>query len=259
MSFASALIDLDGTVYRGDELLPGAAEGIRALRDAGVRVLFVSNNPTRTRSAYVRKLTDLGIDATVKDVVTSAWVTAAFLAAEHPERRALVVGEAALREELRAAGVPMTNEPSAADVVIASMDRTFDYEALSAAHAALDGETLFIATNSDRTCPVAGGEIPDAAGMIGAIEGVTGRSLDAVVGKPSTVTVDAAMGRLGGVAPADCLLVGDRLETDIRMGLDAGMTTALVLTGVTDRETLARSPSDPDHVLDSLGDVETLL
>ena len=257
--FESALLDLDGTVYRSDDLLPGAAEAIDALRDAGVRVLFVSNNPTRTRAAYVEKLTNLGIGATIHDVVTSAWVTATYLATEHPEKRAFVVGEAALRDELRRADVALTDDPADTDVVVASMDRAFDYETLTAAHAALDDETLFVATNPDRTCPVAGGEIPDAAGMIGAIEGVTGKSLDAVMGKPSPITVDAAMRRLDSGTPESCLMVGDRLETDIQMGLDAGMQTALVLTGVTTRRELDTSSSTPDHVFDSLGGVRELL
>lgn len=259
MAFESALLDLDGTVYRSDDLLPGAAEGIEALRNAGTRVLFVSNNPTRTRAEYVEKLTNLGIEATVEDVVTSAWVTAVYLATERPDARALVVGERALREELARAEVQTTRTPADADVVVASMDRSFDYETLTAAHEAVDRGARFIATNPDRTCPVADGEIPDAAGMIGAIEGVTGRSLDAVMGKPSAITVEAALGRLEAGSPDACLMVGDRLETDIRMGLDAGMETALVLTGVTSRGELDASPYTPDHVLDSLGDVVEVL
>ncbi|KAB1197902.1 MULTISPECIES: HAD-IIA family hydrolase [Haloferax] len=257
--FESALLDLDGTVYRSNDLLPGASEGIDALRDAGVRVLFVSNNPTRTRSAYVEKLTNLGIEVTVEDIITSAWVTATYLATEHPEKRAFVVGEDALRDELRRAGVAMTDDPADTDVLVASMDRSFDYETLTAAHDALDDETLFVATNPDRTCPVRDGEIPDAAGMIGAIEGVTGQSLDAVMGKPSSITADAAMHRLDSGTPESCLMVGDRLETDIKTGLDAGMQTALVLTGVTSRHELDSAPYTPDYVFDSLGDVRELV
>jgi arabinose operon protein AraL len=259
MAIESALLDLDGTVYRGDDLLPGADKGIDALRNAGIRVLFVSNNPTRTRREYVEKLVDLDIDATVEDIITSAWVTATHLAAEHPAKRALVVGESALCDELRRAGVSITHKSADADIVIASMDRSFDYETLTAANDALDDETLFIATNPDRTCPVSDGEIPDAAGMIGAIEGVSGQQLDAVMGKPSATTVDAAMRRIEGGSPDTCLMVGDRPETDIKMGLDAGMQTALVLTGVTSAHDVESSPYTPDHVFDSLGTVREII
>jgi arabinose operon protein AraL len=137
------------------------------------------------------------------------------------------------------------------------MDRSFDCEALTAALEALDDDTAFVATNPDRTCPVAGGEISDAAGMIGAIEGVTGRELDAVAGKPSQTAITAATNHLGA-DPADCLLVGDRLETDIEMGERAGMTTALVLTGVTDEADLDAGTVEPDYVLDSLAEIETV-
>jgi arabinose operon protein AraL len=134
------------------------------------------------------------------------------------------------------------------------MDREFDYEALGLALRTLEDGGPFVATNPDRTCPTETGAIPDAAGMIGAIEGVTGRSVDEVLGKPSPTMVETALDRVG-VEPAECLMVGDRIETDIRMGERAGMTTVLVLSGVTDRETLRDSEVDPDYVLESLAEL----
>lgn len=249
-----AILDLDGTVYRGDDLLPGADDGVADLRAAGASVLFVTNKPVDRRSEYTAKLDRLGVPCDDGDVITSATVTADFLATHRPDSVSYVVGEEPLREELRAAGLAVTDDPAAATVVVASMDRAFDYATLADALAALDDETLFVATNPDRTCPVADGEIPDAAGMIGAIEGVTGRDLDRLMGKPSETMLRAASRRLGA-DPGDCLVVGDRLETDIAMGNRAGMTTVLVLTGVTDRGDLADSDVEPDHVVESLGAV----
>lgn len=257
-TFDGAILDLDGTVYRGDSLLPGAAEGIATLRDDGVRVLFVTNKPTGRRDRYRDKLDRLGVPADAEDVVTSSSVTADYLARHHPEATSYVVGEEPLRDELREAGQSVTDDPDETDVVVASMDREFDYETLTDALEAMDDETLFVATNPDRTCPVSDGEIPDAAGMIGAIEGVTDHSLDQLMGKPSETMMREAEARLR-VDADRCLLVGDRLETDIVMGNRAGMTTVLVLTGVTDRATLAESSVRPDHVVDTLGDIEEVV
>ncbi|PSP55745.1 HAD family hydrolase [Halobacteriales archaeon QS_1_67_19] len=258
MSLEGAILDLDGTVYRGDDLLPGAGDAVRELRAAGASVLFVSNKPIERRERYREKLVRLGVPCEREDLVTSASVTAAFLARHHPDRTAYVVGEEPLREELREAGLAVTDDPVEATVVVASMDRQFDYGTLTDALDAMDEETPFVATNPDRTCPVEGGEIPDAAGMIGAIEGVTGRDLDRLLGKPSETMLETAVAELG-VDPGDCLVAGDRLETDIEMGVRAGMTTALVLTGVTDREDLEAASVSPDYVLDSLGGVRELL
>lgn len=249
-----AIIDLDGTVYRGEELLPGADDGLATLRGDGTNVLFVSNKPIERRQRYCEKLNRLGVPCESVDVLTSSTVTADYLSRRHPDSVSYVVGEEPLRDELRSADLSVTDDPNTASVVVASMDREFDYQTLSDALVAVDEETLFIATNPDRTCPVSTGEIPDAAGMIGAIEGVTGHELDRLMGKPSETILEAATARLD-VEPAECLVVGDRLETDIEMGNRAGMTTVLVLTGVTDRADVADSPVRPDYVIDSLGDI----
>ncbi|WP_135806555.1 HAD-IIA family hydrolase [Halorussus marinus] len=257
MTYDGAVIDLDGTVYRGGDLLAGADIGIEALRRR-TAVAFVSNKAIERRADYARKLTDLGVPTEPGEVLNSGAMTADLLAREYPDRAALVVGEAPLVADLEAAGVRVTETPADAGVVVASMDRSFDYETLTAAMNALDGDAAFVATNPDRTCPVADGEIPDAAGMIGAIEGVTGRELDAVAGKPSPTAMTAATNLLEA-DPGDCLLVGDRLETDIEMGERAGMTTVLVLTGVTDEADLREATVEPDYVLDSLASIETVL
>lgn len=257
-SIDAAILDLDGTVYRGDRLLPGAADAIAALRDADIEVLFLTNKPIQRRETYSRKLSELGVPATPDKVVNSGWVTARYLREHHPDRLAFVIGEEPLVEELTEAGIDVTTtEPG--ELVVASMDRTFTYQALDLALRSLaDEDVPFVATNPDRTCPTDEGEIPDAAGMIGAVEGVTGRSVDAILGKPSSTMVETVMSVLD-VDPSRCLMVGDRPETDIAMGERAGMRTALVLTGVTERSTLDELDVSPTHVLESVGELRGIV
>ena len=252
------LFDLDGTVYVGDDLVPGAADAVRRLRTASVAVAFLSNKAFERRGDVAAKLTDLGVPADESVVVNSASIAASYLTREHPGDDVFVVGEPPLSEELDAHGVATTDDPSEADVLLASMDREFDYETLSDAFEAVDGETPFLATNPDRTCPVAGGEIPDCASMVGAIEGASGETLDRVLGKPSPTAV-AAASELLGVPLERCAMVGDRVETDVAMGNRAGMTTVLVQSGVTDDAALAASDVDPDYVVDSVADLDGVL
>ena len=256
-AYEAAIVDLDGTVYRGERLIPGADDGIRALREAIPAVVFLSNKAIERRDDYARKLTNLGIPTDPRDVINSGWVTARYVADRYGDRVAYVVGEEPLLDELHDAGVETTrDEPG--ELLVVSMDRYFTYEKLELAMRTLANGTPFLATNPDRTCPTETGVIPDAAGMIGAVEGVTGRSVDRVLGKPSGDVVDLVLERVGA-RPADCVLVGDRLETDIQMGAQAGMTTVLVLSGVSRERDLDASSLQPDHVIDSLADIHEVV
>ena len=247
--------DLDGTIYLGERAIPGAPGTVRALRGAGCRVVFISNKPLEPRERYAEKLTRLGIPAEPVDVLTSGHVLGRWLAAEAPGARVFVVGEPPLLAELAAFGLHITNDTAyseEADFVVAVFDRTFDYAKLNTAFQALRRGARFVATNADRTCPVEGGEIPDAAAVIGAIEGCTGLKVELVAGKPSSLIIEAGLARMGGLRPEQCLVVGDRLETDVVMAQRAGAASALVLTGVTRRESLSSSPVQPDYVLESV-------
>jgi len=248
------VFDLDGTIYLGERLLPGARDVIASLRAVGRRLCFLSNKPIASRADYAAKLTRLGVPTDVGDVINSSYVLARWLAREAPGARCFVIGEPPLVAELEAAGLKSVDGPQA-DYVVVAFDRTFDYRKLDVALQAVTryGARL-VGTNPDRTCPVEGGEIPDAAGMIGAVEGVTGRKVDPVVGKPSPITAEVALQRLG-LPAADCAIVGDRLETDIAMGKAAGMATILVLTGITRPGDPAIARWQPDHVLTSLGEM----
>lgn len=245
------LFDLDGTIYLGDTLLPGAAETIAALRAAGRRTIFLSNNPTKTRQQYVAKLGRLGIPTPLEDVVNSSSVMVQWLLRTAPAARLFVVGETPLQEELRAAGFQLTEEAGAIDFVVASFDRTFTYHKLQVAFDAVRAGARLVATNPDRYCPVPGGGEPDCAAIIAAIEACTGAKCDPVVGKPSPIMVQTISDLLG-LPPSACLMVGDRLETDISMGVAAGMATALVLTGDANRERLAASGLTPTYVLERI-------
>jgi NagD protein len=263
------VFDLDGTVYLGDAALPGSVEGIAELRRRGKRVLFVSNKPLEPRQAYAAKLTRLGIPTDPDAVITSAYVLGHHLARHEPDLCYYVVGEQNLREELRSHGLQIAGEqegqdprevidPAGIDAVIVAFDRTLDYRKLNTAYQALMAGARFYATNSDKMCPMPGGGIPDAGGTIAALEHMTGRKLELLAGKPSTLIMQVALERLA-LPAARCMMVGDRLETDILMGQQAGMYTAAVLTGVARREDAARMLTPPSFVIANLAAIPSLL
>ena len=259
--FKGFIFDLDGTVYRGEQLIPGADGVIRLLRENKKKVVFLSNKPLETREDYASKLTRLGIPTQPNEVINSTFVMAHYLKKNEPQARLFVIGEVPFIEELKKAGFLITEEPKEIDYVIVAFDRTFDYRKLNIAYQAIKLGAHFVATNPDRTCPVEGGEIPDCAGMIAAIEAVTEKKVEVIVGKPSPIMIQAVLDVMG-LRPEDCILIGDRLETDIKMGKDSGIATGIVLTGVTDEKTLMEykhTSDQPDFVFQSIADVENLL
>ncbi len=245
------IFDQDGTVYLGDQLLPGAASTIAQLREAGKRTIFLSNNPTRTRAQYAEKLSVLGIPTPIDDIVNSSFVMVQWLLRHAPGAQLFVVGEESLKGELSAAGLTLSETPGEIDIVVASFDRTFTYRKLQIAYDAIRAGARLVGTNPDRYCPTPAGGQPDCAAMIAAIEACTGARCDPIVGKPSPIMVETVMTLLG-LPPDQCMMVGDRLETDIRMGIDAGMATCLVLTGDATREKLAIAGIHPTLVLECI-------
>ncbi len=252
--YKAYIFDQDGTLYLGDQVLPGAAETIAELRASGSRTIFLSNNPTKTRAQYAEKLTGLGIPTGIEDVVNSSFVMVQWLLSNAPESRLFVIGEAALMGELKAAGFVLTEIAEEIDIVIASFDRTFTYRKLQIAYDAIKQGARFMATNPDRFCPTPSGGEPDCAAIIAAVEACTGVPCEPVVGKPSPIMVNTIMDILQ-LPPSDCIMVGDRLETDIRMGVEAGMDTCLVLTGDATRAALAASGLNPTYVLEEIRDL----
>ncbi len=245
------IFDLDGTVYLGDALLPTAGQTIATLRARGKRTVFLSNNPTHTRQEYAAKLTRLGLPTPAADIINSSMVMVDFLRRKMPGARLFVAGEQPLKTELEQAGFILEEDAGRVDAVIASFDRTFAYRKLQIAFDAVRAGAHFYATNADRYCPVPGGGEPDAAAVIAAIEACTSKPVEAVVGKPSDYMVDAILAVLG-LPPEHCLMTGDRLETDVMMGITHGMDTALALTGATKPEALEGSAVRPTYVIAEL-------
>jgi 4-nitrophenyl phosphatase len=256
MSYRGVVLDVDGTVLRGDDLLPGADAGLARIEEAGLRRLFVSNNPTKRPPAYAARLRDAGVDADAAEILTAGTATTAYLREEHADDAVYVVGEPALVDQLRDAGLTVVADPTRAEVVVASIDRSFDYDRLRETYVALSSGAAFVGPDPDMVIPAAGGDLPGSGAIINAVGGVAGRDPDAMLGKPSERTLRLVLDRLD-LPPEDCVVVGDRLDTDIELGERGGMTTVLVRTGV-DADP-AESDIDPDYVVDSLADIGRVL
>ncbi len=192
--FKGFIFDLDGTVYLGERLIPGAERMIRLLREGGRKVVFLSNKPLYTREDYAAKLTRLGIPTEPAEVVNSTFVLIRYLGKVAPGAKVFVMGELPFVAEMVRAGFRLTEEPAEIEYVVAAFDRTFDYRKFNIAFQAIKKGAHFIATNPDRTCPVEGGELPDCAGIIAALEAMTLKKVEVIVGKPSPITVAGGPG-----------------------------------------------------------------
>jgi len=254
----AAIIDLDGTVYRSETVIPGAAAGIDALRSAGLDIVFVTNSSTKTKETCQDRLESLGIEVAVSEILTSASVTARHVGSTYSDQAVMILGSPALTEELRRTTIRLTDEPAETDVLVVGKDTGFDFETLTAGLQALEAGATFVATNQDRSVPTASGLKPGSGAMIAAIGYAANREPDVICGKPHEPTVTASLDVLQA-EPADCLVIGDNPETDIEMGNRAGMTTVLVLTGLVDRTDPAADDGSADHVVESLAAVRHLI
>jgi len=246
------ILDLDGTVCRGEEVIPSAPQAIAAMRAMGMRIIFLSNT-IDSQIQYAARLERFGIDILPEDIIQAPLVLIRYLENEMPQATIFAIGEAPLLEAL-GEHFKLSEDPALIDVVVASFDRGFDYHKLTIGFQALKRGARFLATNVDATFPLPEGELPDAAAVIAALEACSKRQLELNVGKPSPLMLEAAMERLD-LEAADLLLVGDRLETDILMGINAGIRTVLVLTGASQRTDLEQSQLKPDAVLDSIAEL----
>ena len=251
--FEGYVFDLDGTVYLGDELLPEVKETLGELK-ARSNVVYLTNKPLETPADYAAKLTRLGVETRPEEVTSSTDALLLYLERHAPKARLFVVGEPPLIRLLSLAGYEVTQEAGGVDVVVVSFDRTFDYRKLQVSFDAVRGGARIVATNPDAYCPTPEGGLPDCAAMLAAIEASTGAHAEATVGKPSPHMAATLLERLG-VPAWDTLLVGDRLATDVRMANEAGMASALILTGTTGLEEALGSSDRPDYVIEHLGEL----
>ncbi len=250
--FDGFLIDLDGVVWVGGELLPGAAETLTALLGAGKEIVFVTNNPGRSSASYAERLRDAGVSVAAERVL-SAGTTTARLAAEAVGRggSAFVIGAAAFKERAAEAGLAVINgeEGRGADAVLVSGHRGFDYEELLTATLALQRGAALFATSRDPNLPMPGGAWPGTGAILAAVETATGKTAE-IGGKPERPMFDLARGLIANAERV--AMVGDRIASDIEGGRRAGLRTILVLSGATSREEAERAEPAPDHVIDDL-------
>ena len=250
------VFDLDGTIYLGDELLPGAKRLIETLRDNDRKVVFLSNNPTKDPEMYSEKLTKLGLPTPKEETVNTVVTMTQWLLQNHPDAVVYPIAEEPLKRSLKNAGIKMSEDPEEIDIVIASYDRTFEYKKLQIAFDAIwfHQRAKLVTTNPDRYCPFPGGRgEPDAASIVAAIEACTQTKCEVNTGKPDPIMLQTIT-EMVGLDPAECVMTGDRLYTEIRMALDAGMPSAVVFTGETTPEMLAGESEEnlPDFVLDRI-------
>lgn len=252
------IFDLDGTIYLGDELIEGVDEAIKELKSEGHKVAYLTNKSISKRVEYHSKLKRMGIDVELEEIITSSFISGLYLKEKvRKDEKVLVIGEQSLKEELIEAGVPLTNSIEKAGYVLIGWDRDFTYAKINTAFQAWKSGAKLIATNPDKTCPVIGGEIPDCAAMIGAVENVIDGKIQ-VIGKPSQLMLDYVVKKIFKLKPSSCYMVGDRLETDIKMANNTGVNSVLVMTGITNETILKGSADQPKYVIESVKTIGTL-
>lgn len=249
------LIDMDGVLYRGSQLIPGADRFIRELRQRKIPFRFLTNNSQRTRRDIVAKLAHLGIDVEEEHVFTCAMATARFLAAQKPNGTAFVIGEGGLLNALHQNGYAVVEHKP--DYVVVGEGRTFNLELVEAAVRMILAGASLIATNLDPSCPTQNGIRPGCGAMVAMLETATGVKAFSV-GKPSPIMMRAARKELG-LSTDETTMIGDTMETDILGGVQLGFHTVLVLSGGTQAEDLPRYAYQPETIVPSLQELADLL
>ena len=253
------IIDMDGVLWRGEQPLPRLPEFFDTLRELGVRFVLATNNASRTGSQYVQRLLRFGAAVNEDEVLTSPQATAAWLAANAPQARIFTIGEPGLTSELARAGLTVLPPEDAqqATHVVVGIDRGMNYGKLVEACLAIRAGAVFIGTNPDVTFPSERGIVPGNGATLAALEVSTGVK-PIIVGKPQPEMMAQALNRMGGDA-SNTAVLGDRLDTDILAGQNAGLPTILVLTGVSGRAEAEAGPIRPDFILNDIGEVADAL
>lgn len=250
------LLDMDGTIYLGNKMIEGADKFLENLRDKGKRYLFLTNNSSKSKKVYIEKLGKMGIEAKEDDVFTSGEATIIYLNKIKKNAKVYLMGTKELETEFINAGFELVRERNKEiDFVVLGFDTTLTYEKLWIACEYLAAGVPYIATHPDFNCPLEDNKfMPDAGAMMAFLEASTGRK-PTVIGKPNKHIIDAILEKYS-LEKEDLVMVGDRLYTDIRTGLDNGITSILVLSGETDKKMLEKTEFIPDYVFDSVKDIK---
>ncbi|MBQ0109957.1 MAG: HAD-IIA family hydrolase [Clostridiales bacterium] len=243
------VLDMDGTIYLGDKVLPGAVEFVHTARKSGRKVIFFTNNASKNPNNYVEKLERLGFGAVRSDVVTAGDVTIEFLKRHRPGKSVYLVGTPALEESFKSAGIELSEK---SDIVVTSFDTTLTYEKLVIACDLIRNGAEFLCTHPDFNCPTETGFIPDSGAIAALVTASTGVQ-PKYFGKPYKETADMIY-ELFGVPFEETAIVGDRIYTDIALGKNNGINSVLVLTGETKLEDVNESNA-PDIILDGICDI----
>ena len=250
------MLDMDGTIYLGDRLFDCTKPFLEKVRSSGRRHLFLTNNSSKDRTAYVEKLGRLGITATPEEVFTSGEATTIYMRRAFPGAKVCVMGMPTLEREFREAGFTLVERDP--DCLVLGFDQAFDYAKMTRLCDIVRAGTPYIATHPDFNCPVEGGFIPDIGAVIAYVKASTGREPDKVIGKPHAGIVDAIVEKYG-VQRERIAMVGDRLYTDIALGAEAGITSILVFSGETSRADYAASKVRADYTFDDLSGIAAAL
>lgn len=245
------LIDLDGTIYKGNEKIVGAKEFIETLQKRGKSFLFVTNNTTKTPqevSLNLRDKFDIHVDK--KTIYTASLATLDYLQQQNAGKDIYVIGESGLKDILIENGF-IWNEKNP-DYVIVGLDRDVSYEKLAIATLAIQNGAKFIGTNPDKNIPTENGLLPGAGSLIASIQTATGKS-PKIIGKPESIMMDLAVKHLG-LNKSEVIMVGDNYETDIQAGIKNGIDSLLVLTGFTKKEQVPHLPIQPTFVINQLSE-----
>ena len=255
MRFGGFMIDMDGTVYKGGDPIPGAKEFISFLKEQGIPFTFLTNNSAHGRSFYLQKLTRLGFDVGIDNILTSTIATIRYLLSERPGRTVYPVAVPEVVDEMRAAGVPLVEKDP--DIVVLTFDTTITYEKINDAFHFLRSGAELIATHPDDLCPTEDSYDIDIGPFIRMFEQMC-QTTATVIGKPNGLMLEMASRELG-VPPEDTVMVGDRLYTDIEMAVRAGTQSILVLSGETDMSMVEGWGKRPTAIVDSVADIPGMI
>lgn len=253
------LFDMDGTLYLGEQLFDFTRELLEVIRKGGRRAMFMTNNSSKSVTDYIKKLNRLGIPAQEADFITSAQATAWYLKKQHPGKRLYVCGTQSLKRELEAEGFPVTDQLSAVEVIVMGFDTELTFQKLDDVSKLLSTrpDIPYIATHPDLVCPTEYGSVPDCGSVCEMIYHAT-KKRPIVIGKPEALMPQLAMERMN-CGKEETAVIGDRIYTDVKSGLNAGVTAVLVLSGETTREILEQSPDKPHLVLEDAGQILEIL